>query len=468
MDMLWLNALVPHRRDMPAVFYRLYPVPEEMRGDNHWFKTITYVSHPFDPLLTVSACFPNFFLLEPVKNKTGKGDHQIIGRIADDGICGVPDPDKAREELNRVIRKAGERIRHVIAPEPVPFLLVTDIGRHVDDTLALLTVAQYQKEGLIRLAGVVTTGGEAKKRARLARFWLRRLGMRDSDVHVAACEGDVEDTDEPDVCELPETDPPIPEFHDAAIYQGTSKERSAAELILNLAELYNGKLHVFAMAPLTAVASALEFEVDVETMRKGLGKLWIQGQAYVNAGVLSPNFEAFNLRQDQKASVEVFEKLQNHVPFEMLSKHAAHRIEFTKEDFDKWDEAAGDHILLDQAISGLKGLRTYTSLPPRLPSRNPVIFGKKLISGLRAFPGLLCLSLISRPQEQARGFQPAVSFLRRQGRRRVDGRPYLHQPPVPVAPGSRRIPSRPLQPRKDRLQKGTKPAPLHHREGARG
>lgn len=203
-------------RDMPNVFYRLYPVPEDKRGDNDWFKSITYVSHPFDPLLTVSACHPDLFVLEPVPNKSGRGDHLIIGRLADDGVSGVPDPDRARAELSRAVTAAGSRIQYATKPEPVPVLLVTDIGRHVDDTLALLALAQYQAEGRIRLAGVVTTGGKAEDRARLARFWLRKLGMRDIDVQVAACSAAGE---EKDVCAFPLADPPVPTYDQAAIYE---------------------------------------------------------------------------------------------------------------------------------------------------------------------------------------------------------------------------------------------------------
>ena len=341
---------------MPNVFYRLYPVPEDKRGDNDWFKTITYVSHPFDPLLTVSACHPDLFVLEPVPNKSGRGDHMIIGRLADDGVSGVPDPDKARKELSRAVTAAGARIRYSTKPEPVPVLLVTDIGRHIDDTLALLALAQYQAEGMIRLAGVVTTGGKAEDRARLARFWLRKLGMRDIDVHVAAC---LAAGEEKDICVFPNSDPPVPTYEDAAIYEGSCKERSAAELILNLAELYSGKLKILVMAPMSALASSLEYEVDVETMRRGVCKLLIQGQAKVrDDGALEPDFEAYNLRQDEAASRLVFDKLQGAVEFELLGKHAAHRVELAKGDFDEWDGAAtGGGVLLEQGLSGIDSLR---------------------------------------------------------------------------------------------------------------
>lgn len=41
--------------------------------------------------------------------------------------------------------------------------------------------------------------------------------------------------------------------------QGSCKERSAAELILNLTELYSGELEVLVMAPMSALASSLRW-----------------------------------------------------------------------------------------------------------------------------------------------------------------------------------------------------------------
>lgn len=61
------------------------------------------------------------------------------------------------------------------------------------------------------------------------------------------------------------------------------------------------------------------YDVDVETMRRGLSLLFIQGQAKVkDDGTLEPDFEAYNLRQDEAASRLVFDKLQGAVRFELL------------------------------------------------------------------------------------------------------------------------------------------------------
>jgi hypothetical protein len=108
---------------------------------------------------------------------------------------------------------------------------------------------------------------------------------------------------------------------------------------------------------MTALAEALETEGDTKRMRK-IAKLLIQGQATVGeGGRLAPDFLAFNLSENKEASSAVFEKLQDHVPFELLSKHAAYRVTLDREDFMAWDEAAGDHVMVEQAANGLAAFR---------------------------------------------------------------------------------------------------------------
>ena len=94
---------------MPEVFHKLYPIPEDQRGPDEWFKALTYVSHPYDPLLTIASVRPELFELERVPNKSGRGDHGLIGRV-NEGTCGVPDADAVRDEVRKVVREACKRI----------------------------------------------------------------------------------------------------------------------------------------------------------------------------------------------------------------------------------------------------------------------------------------------------------------------------------------------------------------------
>ena len=60
-------------------------------------------------------------------------------------------------------------------------LLITDIGRDVDDTLAILALGGYALSSPdVEIAGVVATGGAGTTRARVVRFWLRRMGFPDT------------------------------------------------------------------------------------------------------------------------------------------------------------------------------------------------------------------------------------------------------------------------------------------------
>lgn len=64
-------------------------------------------------------------------------------------------------------------------------LLITDIGRDMDDALALQTLAPHVHAGEAELVGVVTSGGNSKLKAGVARGWLRKLGFHDLNVLVA-------------------------------------------------------------------------------------------------------------------------------------------------------------------------------------------------------------------------------------------------------------------------------------------
>jgi len=241
-----------------------------------------------------------------------------------------------------------------MAPEPIPMLLVTDIGRDIDDTVAMIALSTYESEGFFKLVGVIATGGAGEERARVTRFWLRRLGYKDEDVPVAACYAPGKP-----ICLLPNAEPGVPSFEDAAIFRGSCKEKSAGELILQLAKEHHGKLQILAIAPFSSIADALDTEENTEVIRKGVAKLYIQGQATINEddGRLSPDFLAFNLSENKEASNTVFEKLQDHIPFQLLSKHAAYRVSMLREDFLGWDQSAGDHVMTDQARNGLTAFR---------------------------------------------------------------------------------------------------------------
>uniref|UniRef100_A0A6T8I448 Inosine/uridine-preferring nucleoside hydrolase domain-containing protein n=1 Tax=Hemiselmis andersenii TaxID=464988 RepID=A0A6T8I448_HEMAN len=347
------KGLASFRLNMPEIFYRLYPVPEDQRGDDQWYKTLSYVSHPYDPTLTIATQCPSLFTPIKVDHPNGKGSHLLIG-MKNEGNCEVPDETLVHKEILRTVQEAGKVMAMAMATEaasePIPFLFVTDIGRDIDDTVALLALAAYEREGKIKLVGVVATGGAGVQRARLTRYWLRRLGYRDEDVPVAACLADGKP-----VCLLPDG---VPSEEDACLFRGESEGRAAAELCLALADLHQGRLNVLVIGPASALGEAVSKEGDAERLRRGIARMHIQGQATVGAeGRLEPDFAAFNLSENKEAATVVFDKLQDHMPFVLLGKHAAYRVTLTREDFMAWDVAAGTNTITEQANKGLAAFR---------------------------------------------------------------------------------------------------------------
>lgn len=252
---------------------------------------------------------------------------------------------------------------------PVPVLLVTDIGRDIDDTVALACLSSYEAEGSVKLVGLVATGGLGESRARLARFWLRKLGYADERVPVAACLAPGNEIS--NLCVFPnlgtdssrdrEGPDGVPSLEQAATFEGSSSESAAADLVLQLAREYAGELVVLAIGPLTPINAALSLPGGKEALQRGIAKLCIQAQATIGpGGDLFPDFAAFNLREDQEASHGVFQGLQSSVPFELLGKHAAYRVAMERGDFEQWDADAGERImepLLEDLLSSFRRCR---------------------------------------------------------------------------------------------------------------
>lgn len=250
-------------------------------------------------------------------------------------------------------------------PAPTPLLLVTDIGRDIDDTVALLSISTYEREeGLVKLVGVVATGGVGESRARLARFWLRRLGYADEDVKVAACLAPGHEVS--NICVFPAAKGVPGSLEEAAAYEGRSKDTAASDLIVELAEAHAGRLVVLVIAPLTPIARAMGSEEGKAALERGIAKLYFQAQTNVvfleegsgeGRARLEPNMAAFNLREDGEASAKVFERLQERVPFVLVGKYAAYRVQLEKSDFEEWDSAAGEALMLPQVEAWLSEFR---------------------------------------------------------------------------------------------------------------
>jgi inosine-uridine nucleoside N-ribohydrolase len=226
-------------------------------------------------------------------------------------------------------------------------LLLTDIGRDVDDTVALLTLLGAAPD--LVLTGIVTCGGCGAERVRLLRQWLKALGAPPT---IAVADGGDTASAAAAHCHSP--------F--AADAPGSGRGESATNLIRRCAQTYGSRLLIVAIGPLGPLAAALE---DAYTLAacKRIGGLLIQGQAVPSADAaarLAPSADAFNLREDMEAAHAVFEALQDHVPFTLLGKHAAYRNGLTCEDFRSWSALlrSGAVDLFEMAKDQMNGFRT--------------------------------------------------------------------------------------------------------------
>lgn len=204
-------------------------------------------------------------------------------------------------------------------------LLITDIGRDIDDTLALLALHGYGR--ILKLVGVVATGGAGRQRAAIATGWLRRLGYHGNVPPVAACDGKGNTE-----CVIPRF---APSLSDAGLYNGT-----AADLIARLLRAYSKRLRIVVIAPFTPLAALARRAGGLELLRSNAHSLWIQGQFVQDesSGQIVPNEEAYNIRIDLPSARYVFRHLQNDVEFCFIGKHAVYELPLTKAHFEAWGD----------------------------------------------------------------------------------------------------------------------------------
>ena len=146
-----------------------------------------------------------------------------------------------------------------------PVLIITDGGTDVDGTLALCALKGLMQQQQVPLAGVVTSGGQLETRARIARGWLRRLGIADKMVSVAPGsrskrairttkeeeeEVEEEEEEEDSTCYIPKATHLT--VQEATLY-GTNETAAGAKLILAMVRQHAEKLEIIVMGKLTTL-----------------------------------------------------------------------------------------------------------------------------------------------------------------------------------------------------------------------
>ena len=236
-------------------------------------------------------------------------------------------------------------------PAKAPVVVVTDIGRDVDDTIALLTAAG---SGAFDVVGVVTTGGSGEKRCASCAHWLKSAGLGD----VPMCIGDA-DEDYEDASALGcSTDP-----------EWTAPEnvrRDPEAFFVELAEKHVGELVIVCLGPLLPLSKAVDADKDGALWKiKGIG---LQGSVeevmvdsgevdeetgepkMVGTGKLAPLEEAFNFRQHMESARNVMDKLSGFVRFRVCSKHAAYSVKMLLEDLVFLGPNAGEAVAEQTAL----------------------------------------------------------------------------------------------------------------------
>ena len=261
-------------------------------------------------------------------------------------------------------------------PPSTKVIMVTDIGRDIDDTIALLVCLSLHKQKKIQICGIVGTGGAGFARACICRWWLRRFGIADSEVRIAAdlslgmeacfvpegalknpfvgptpkkfaCSVELEydpDDKNPDVAERRQR--PKATKHNAEIFaleHDASGVDKGGALIFDAAKVFKKELQITCIAPMSPVKKAMlgaDGKADPARVKvlQGIGKLLIQGQAIETPDGLQHDKQAFNLRQDEEAAAFCFKRMQDTVPFSLLGKYAAYKVSLYRKDFETFDQ----------------------------------------------------------------------------------------------------------------------------------
>ncbi len=237
-------------------------------------------------------------------------------------------------------------------------LVITDVGRDVDDVLALSILEALQNAGMLEVVGVVTTHMIPEIRGRISRLitqmFGRKIALGSGSTYPLGREGEQEllhqYLEEHKIRNHSYEGIGLEKFsqHTFAVF------RKSHEVILNaIAEHEN--IYIMVLAPMTDLAKAVLHNTQI-FKSDNLSGVFIQGNAKVEDGKLIPDPVAYNIAEDIWAAEIVFEKLSGIIPFTFLGKWAAYSAPLKEEDFQRFADT--DHpvgrYLQTTARNGLK------------------------------------------------------------------------------------------------------------------
>ena len=210
------------------------------------------------------------------------------------------------------VRRDQISIRPVdVEANGTPVIVFTDIGRDVDDELALVLMSSLRRSHILNPIAVLTTMTPQKERSYLARGSMDAVGMADVPVGIGSCGGVEEDMDL--------------EVYDA-VYSRASPSiyESGMDLVYKALESVPQKsAQLLCMASLTDVATLIREQEELFAT-KVKEVVLMGGVVSLQSETLTPD-SAYNNNCDISAARYVYKKCQElRVPTATLSRWAAY------------------------------------------------------------------------------------------------------------------------------------------------
>ena len=196
----------------------------------------------------------------------------------------------------------------------VPIIVITDVGRDIDDAMALILLASLKRMLLVRPLAVITTLPPEQDRARLARSILDSLGLHDVPVGIGT------QIDMPD------------EKLNLSCFEGVHVDRNDFErgdvlMARVLRDANDCSVKILCIANLKDVSEFIVKHNDI--FRAKVKEVILMGGVTIKDGDLQPDPLAFNNHTQLQSANHVFaECLQHKIATTSVSRIAAYELQF--------------------------------------------------------------------------------------------------------------------------------------------
>ncbi len=222
-------------------------------------------------------------------------------------------------------------------------LIVTDFGRDVDDAQAFATIASLidryknnkgRTKPKLSIAGIIVTGDIPFIKAKSLELFLNLFEIK-APIAIANSKQKKDYLSTHSINNTPyelSLLDSLAQMPQNKILNSTIKDESyfinIDRLLDSLTNSYSN-LTLVVLAPPTEIGSYLDKH---SSKIQAFSKVYVQGQAKIVDKKISPDFRAYNLREDSLASYKLF-KISNKLPFYFIGKDAVYPCAFTRRDF---------------------------------------------------------------------------------------------------------------------------------------